>query len=112
MSKLLIRFRDNWADEMDLDGFQIMTTTEWNDYKDKLISIKCSFEVYWGTNESNEYESGRVVLDHLSVTEITHEQGEFIESIFGTWYGNFPDLNQILDYVKEYNDDDEEDEDD
>lgn len=113
MSELLIKFRDHWADEMDLEGFEVMTTTEWNEYKNKVSDINHPIEIYWGTNESNEYPNGLTILDHLSVTEMTHEQANWIKSLFGTWYGPFPDLKQILDHLEEFEEDeDEEDEED
>ena len=33
MSKVLIKCSDNWADEMDIEGFMIMDSNDWSERK-------------------------------------------------------------------------------
>lgn len=87
---LLIKFETNWADEMDIYGFCIMTAEEW-EYKKKEIK-HCSFpeEVYFGTNEYNIYETPEEFLNEFKETEITDFEVQLIDKLFTNDYGRFP----------------------
>jgi len=57
--KFLVRYSDNWADEMDLTGFSIHGENELNGMLDKLEERleERPFEFCVGTNEFIEYNS-------------------------------------------------------
>ena len=61
----LVKYEDNWADEMDLVGFMIMTD---QDYDDWLIAVKNTFadnenqSYYCGSNEEVEFELYEFIL--------------------------------------------------
>ena len=61
MSKLLIRYKDNWADEMDLRGLAVITYQNWEVIKtiaQKFFSKKIGGWTYYvGTNEDIKFES-------------------------------------------------------
>jgi hypothetical protein len=49
MSWVLVVFRDNWADEMDLRGFRVFTVESWQAYQDGIPNR--GFSIGFGTNE-------------------------------------------------------------
>lgn len=84
MKYYLYKFSDNWADEMDLEGFAILTEKE----KDsKLAYIKKKFKkggtISFGTNEDNEYDSLSDVLDCIEFKEISQADYNAVKRIFG-----------------------------
>lgn len=105
--KLLVKFDDNWADEMDMDGFKLFNSKEeWEkliedfvaQHKDDhdceededLPSICISF----GTNEDNEYDTMEELLRNFELVEVTDEEAAALEHIFpecvSHGYGQFP----------------------
>lgn len=84
MKYYLYRFSDNWADEMDLEGFAILTQLE----KDvALASIKKKFRhggtIGFGTNEDNEYNSLSEVMACTTFKSITAVEYNAIKKAFG-----------------------------
>ena len=84
MKYYLYKFEDNWADEMDLEGFAILTETE----KDiALARIRKEYKhggtIGFGTNEDNEYDSLSDVMDTVSFKEITAVEYNAIKKAFG-----------------------------
>jgi hypothetical protein len=102
MKKLLVKFDSNWADEMDIDGFMVMTQDEWDQYKahtkkffEQLGERSWSFGI--GTNEEIEYESHDEFIRELKVEEITDVEYESLAHLFKYYdgtvqFGFFPDL--------------------
>ena len=105
---LLVKFDDNWADEMDVSGFKLFDNLDdWNeaikDFEDELKAdrgyekdeLLGEFEIYFGTNEEIAYTSMEDFLKHFKVILITEDQKFAIESIFPEatsdyGYGHFP----------------------
>jgi hypothetical protein len=85
MKYYLYKFSDNWADEMDLEGFAILTETE----KDiALAKIRKEYKnggtICFGTNEDNEYDSLSEVMATVSFKEIAAVEYNAIRKAFGT----------------------------
>ena len=60
MSKLLVIFDGNWADEMDVEGFMIVSKECW-DYKQiEWEHTEFPQELYIGTNEALVYDDRKV----------------------------------------------------
>ena len=90
LTPVLVAFDTNWADEMDIEGFRVMTVAEWiNLYN--AFDIDQAHEIYFGTNESNTYSEAREVLDEFSVYELTPEQASVMNTIFPYGHGEFPE---------------------
>lgn len=87
--QVLVLFEDNWADEMDIYGFSIMTEDQWNYRVLELKAIEYPIEVPFGTNESNEYYSAEEMLECYTVKEITDEEAEIIRRLLSDDYGRF-----------------------
>lgn len=47
MSKLLVKFDTNWADEMDISGYKVFTEIEWNEISDKCKAHNNMLEAYF-----------------------------------------------------------------
>ena len=97
--KWLVKLADNWADEMDIEGFSIMSTgqfTQWAKTVEevaKKIDEGYSFEWYIGTNEWIDWDSGKDFKEAFSCEVISDEEAE----VFGrllleglSSYGLFP----------------------
>ncbi len=96
MSWVLVQLNDNWADEMDLDGFQIMDEEKWKISEERLRRSENYIEIYVGTNEEIDYRNGKDFLKSLTIISISDDQFDFIKKTFGKTWGIFP-LNQALD---------------
>lgn len=74
LAQLLIRFKDNWADEMDISGLFVMDETAWEQIKERvrrLIEIAGVWDCGIGTNESIEYNSFEEWLTRYTVVPLT-----------------------------------------
>lgn len=95
----LVKLADNWADEMDIEGFSIMSTgqfTQWAKTVEevaKKIDKGYSFEWYIGTNEWVDWDSGKDFKEAFSCEVITDEEAEVLKRLllqgFAS-YGLFP----------------------
>lgn len=113
-----VNYKDNWADEMFVDGFSIMDEKEYEHYTATMNAIVADIEcglpfIYQiGTNEEIEYNN---VNDFLSAFEVSEfeEYPEGIEMVFGKKFpefGFFP-YEQMLDTLWDRANDLEEEED-
>lgn len=108
MKYFLIKFSDNWADEMDIRGFETFTESEYNEYISQLDKIEYPVEVGIGTNESLEYLSKEDYLRKLTVVEIEQSELDTLNKLFGPYErGKFVDLSEYAEFDDEDFDDDE-----
>lgn len=83
----LVNFADNWADEMDIEGFSIMSTgqfTQWARTVEevaKKIDEGHSFEWYFGTNEWIDWETGKEFKEAFSCEVITDEEAYVLKRL-------------------------------
>jgi hypothetical protein len=98
---ILVKFDDNWADEMDVGGFKIFNNLKaWNkalsEFKieQEIEEVDQYFEVCFGTNEYIEYDSFSSFLKKFQITEISKDTAEIIGGLFpevkSYGYGHFP----------------------
>ena len=85
MKYYLYKFSDNWADEMDVKGFAVLTETQ----KDIAVSkIKRNFKkggtICFGSNEDNEYDSLQDVMDCIEIKQISQSEYNTIIKLFGS----------------------------
>lgn len=83
MKYYIYKFSDNWADEMDLEGFAALNEMQ----KDiALAKIKREYRkggtVCFGTNEDNEYDSLEDVLDCIEIEEISLQEYQVLHKLF------------------------------
>jgi hypothetical protein len=90
----LVKYFDNWADEMDIAGYKLMTETEKKEYFNgfrKTIEEENSYVFFIGTNEGIEYMSFDDFRDTFNVDEISEIEYGVIEDKIGKSMGFFPE---------------------
>ena len=113
---LFVKFDDNWADEIDVEGFAIYKTRE--EYDEAMEEFLCeelemekeelrdylakkdnededeefdeSFSIYVGSNEYIDYYSISEFKNRFYVQEITDDEYKTIDKIIGSSFGDFP----------------------
>lgn len=87
----LVTYKINWADEMDISGFRIMTEEAWEELKSELTNFDEEFSYCIGTNQDLVFSSGAKLLEKLKSIDITDSQAEQITNWFGNDY-SYPDI--------------------
>lgn len=85
MSKVLIRFKGNWADEMDLFGFEVMEEEVWEAHLKRIrqfLEDGGPYERSVGTNEYIDYPNYEAYNRHFTVIKLTDAEMEVIEKCF------------------------------
>ncbi len=93
--KVLVMWKDNWADEIDCMGYTIMDNSEWQDLKKEIRKLE-EFSISVGSNESIEYENGREFLDNVTEKKISPEELPVLRKFFGLEGGH----SDIFDHVR------------
>lgn len=92
----LIKERNNWADEIDIEGFVVIETKNIEEWKEDLISDTLlergkedfPIAIYIGTNEAIDFKSKQEVFDTLEITEISMVQYQLFKKHFRESFGN------------------------
>jgi hypothetical protein len=71
---LLVKYDDNWSDEMDICGFKIMDNDQYSQFMDSVNFGEYPYIHYIGTNEEIYYELPRDFKRTLCTITITPEQ--------------------------------------
>ena len=87
MSYVLLKFDDNWADEMDVEGFLVVTRDYWDKAQARLLAIEDTCHLCIGTNEYLEWPSGAAVLGAISETNLSDAEAAAFRKHFGDGYG-------------------------
>lgn len=102
-SPILVGIEDNWADEINIQGFVIMDLKSLYSFYEKLNKYfkqnpngKLSYCI--GTNEYIEHNSLEDIIYCLTPCFITLDEAEVIKTIIGKNYG-FTGILDILEYV-------------
>lgn len=111
MTHVLVKYSSNWADEMDISGFCLMTKKTYEKWlkgwEDFFTSLDGGDEhrgggVYRfciGTNEDIEYYNFKQFISDIDAKEITEDLYEQLEIYFGKCYSFFPeDVPDTEDY--------------
>lgn len=75
----LVKEDSDWADEFGLQGFKIIGANSEEEVIEKVIrnctneDEKFPVELYFGTNEFQEYDSKEDLINDLSIQEITED---------------------------------------
>ena len=99
-------FEGNWADEMDISGFKIMSDEEWTEYQKAFNKYDDTIYYCIGTNEEMEYENGPEVLNDIrTVVDISETEEKFLKTSFKLnrrfEFGFFPSIDLV---EKDYDD--------
>lgn len=94
----LVKFADNWADEMDVEGFTILDIKDFMQLMHliedvaKKIDRGHVFEYFIGTNEWIDYTCGEDFKRAFSCEVISKEHGNVLK---GLLMGNFDKFGQF-----------------
>lgn len=110
----LIKYDDNWADEMDVSGFIVCNFQEMSDWKKAMSNLKEIMQYSYfthqiGSNEEIMYTTFEEFDSCFEVCHITKREYESIKDIFGREYGLIP-YEQVLDFIEDYRKEQEEEE--
>lgn len=95
MKRYLVKYKDNWADEMDIVGGIIMTEAEYKDYM-KVAEIAFREEGDFitfgvGSNEEITYDTFEDFAKTITVFELTEEEFQTCVKLGLVYFGNFPE---------------------
>lgn len=121
MVYIYIRFCSNYADEFDVDEFEVykMTDKEYNTFMEHIDAIKRKHRTETGygvgTNEFIEFDTGAEYLDAFDIQEITENEYQVLTKFgFDGWrlkdrienlYEDCEDLEDADDYEEDEYDD-------
>lgn len=87
----LVKYDDNWADEMDIEGFTIVSDEAWEKFVSFVSPERFSnYTFYIGTNEEIEFDSVEDIFRALAAINISPEDAKAIKDNFNLPYGFFP----------------------
>lgn len=107
MAKYLAMFSDT-IDEIEINGFVVMTDREVETYEEMAGSINWPFVYNVGQDEL-EYTSGEDLLTRIEFKEISIEEAKMIKRIFNNNFGVFIDETSLIEVIGEEDEEDEED---
>lgn len=111
MSKYIAIFNDLLGD-IEINGFQIMTQKEMDDFEELAVSIGWDFKYQIGSNDNLRYSSGEDLLSRIDFKEISNETYKVLNNLFDGKFGVFVDedfLETLVDDSDDDFDDDNED---
>lgn len=106
MAKVLVTWKDNWADEMDVEGFKIYDEADWKSYEAEMKAVEKKFDICIGSNEEIEFDCGQDLLNTLTVKKISDDEAKTVTKLFGTDFG----FTQFADVYIEEDEEEEVDE--
>lgn len=88
---LLVKYEDNWADEMNISGFKIFTKEHFDNWKEywKECLSKETYIFGIGTNEEIEYEDSNEFFSRFTVGEISGDEAK-------TYYKHFGSIDEVM----------------
>ena len=99
----LVKYNDDWADEMTVDGWAVFSKDELEAWK-KTIPKK-NITVGLGTNEWIDYDSPKEVLEACEIEPLSIDEAKTLYKLFGSentrcldWNGN--DFQRIEHYTQ------------
>jgi len=84
--KILLIFKDDWADEMDVEGFDILSKEHWEYKKIEIKATEFPRDVAFGSNQHLEYDDAEEYLKCFQVHEISDEEEKIIRKYFGIYH--------------------------
>lgn len=91
MSKILIKFQADYADEFDVYGFTIQDQSWWDKHLQEVagrLDEEGTIERYFGTNECVEFHSLEQYTASFTVTPITDDEFQVFKKLFNGYRNN------------------------
>lgn len=107
----IVVLSEDWADEFNADGFEIMTDEQYKEFDKAIEALPDDLEgqeFFFGTNEALQWHTKQQLRDSLKIRDITEEECDTITQALGMngkSYGLFPistdALQDIVEDLKE-----------
>lgn len=81
---VIMIWKSNWADEMDVHGFIITSKSESDEWVEKVGSIERRFDICIGSNEDIPYRNGQQLINEVKIHEISKNEESVIQKFFGS----------------------------
>jgi hypothetical protein len=110
MKHYLLKFKGNWADEMNLDGYAVLDEVDFKKFERKIkekFEIDRGFSFYVGTNEYIEYQNIEEIKNDYSLVEIDESEVKVLEKL-GIEHMGF--AWSFYDFITDCDEEDEDDE--
>ena len=111
----LVKYNDNWADEIDIEGFALFTEEEYDEFI-SMINKVCdllragkTFEYYIGTNEFIIHDHEAFFIGCFKtnpISALTYELIRFNICNLDLTHGFFP-IDAMRDFLKQYEEEEE-----
>lgn len=88
----LVKEDSNWADEFGLQGFKLVKADNEEEVIEQVVrnctdkDEKFPIELYFGTNEFQEYDTKEDLINDLSIQEITEDDVKVLLKLFPNCY--------------------------
>jgi len=97
MSKILVTFEADWADEFSVYGFKVYDLESWELTKKEFLAAEYYSSYYFGTNEGwDDDEIDKDWLDNYEVQAISDEQAKVLDDLFDSEFGDFVNPIEII----------------
>lgn len=103
MDKVIVKFEGNWADEMDISGFEIFDRSQWDIFSQKILDYTHELHLCIGTNEHLEYETTEEFMDNITVESLTRDEYNVINNKVGVRFG-FEMIKKVVSFIDHYKD--------
>lgn len=104
----LVKFEENWADEMNIYAFAVFSAKEYRCWRHAMARLekameKAVFTYCFGTNEEQEYDTFAEFDQCFTVKPITNDEANTIRDTFNiaTYYGDFPGVDGLNYYLED-----------
>lgn len=99
MDYYLVKYKEDWADEMSIYGHMVLNQEEYEAYISGLNELK-DLEFYCGSNQEIYYSSNKKLKEDLEFIKITEDEADTLEKLGLTNVGEIPD-DQIFELADE-----------
>jgi hypothetical protein len=107
MAKFIAIFNDT-IDEIEINGFIVLTEREMDEYEELALSITWPFTHIVGEGEI-EFSSGEDLLSKVDFKEISNDEAKTFKKIFNNEFGVFLGFDVLENIIGEEDEDDEDD---
>lgn len=109
--KYLMTFFKYYYSEFNVEGFSVIETPQdLDEISNTIENYENPIEIYFGTNQSFEFDNGKDIWDHIGVRVLTNEEARLIKDLFGESYGLLTPINIFNSIIDEMIEDAEENE--
>lgn len=99
MTKLLVSFKCDWADEFEMEGFSVVDKEWWEKKVSQIntyFETETEYEEGFGTNESFIWTSAEDLLGCFEAVELSDEEAAVFEKYKHLAISYFPWLDGVI----------------